>query len=167
MIDNHPRDVIPYSLQEDEVLRIIHWARRSMTALEELDISNCKLTELPPGLFDLRSLRKLNVSRNCLREIPSNICDLKNLRELDCSGMEVPPLDEFGAPKTAHLELGVGILGLGRLSRLTLPADASASGRRPSDDNEYTAEVLRILARRGVRINMDSRGNGASADFCI
>jgi hypothetical protein len=141
-------------LQEVEIQRIIHWAWRSMTVLEELDISNSRLTELPAGLFGLCSLRKLNVSRNRLGEIPDHISELTNLRDLDCSNMEAPPANEFGELKKGHLDLGVGLLALGQLSRLTMPADVdtSATGRRPSDDHEFTVEVLRILARRGVRI---------------
>lgn len=44
--------------------------------LPELDLSNLKLTSLPPGLGNLNFLHTLNLSGNCLTELPK---ELKNL----------------------------------------------------------------------------------------
>jgi Leucine-rich repeat (LRR) protein len=64
-----------------------------MTNLEELDLSNNRLTGALPGeIRFLKNLRKLNVSNNQMTGIPAEIGQLTNLEELDYQNNQITGL---------------------------------------------------------------------------
>ncbi|XP_013389778.1 malignant fibrous histiocytoma-amplified sequence 1 homolog [Lingula anatina] len=54
-----------------------------LEALEDLAMSNCNITFIPPEIGLPQNLRKLNLSGNQLSSIPLPLCDLVTLEELD------------------------------------------------------------------------------------
>ncbi|XP_013416217.1 malignant fibrous histiocytoma-amplified sequence 1 homolog [Lingula anatina] len=65
-------------VEKDLILTIF-----SLEALEDLDMSNCNITFIPPEIGMPQKLRKLNLSGNQLPAIPLPLCDLVALEELD------------------------------------------------------------------------------------
>ena len=60
-----------------EVLRTIEQTARD--EVEELDLSDMKLTELPAEIGQITNLTQLNLSRNSLSSLPPEIGQLTNL----------------------------------------------------------------------------------------
>lgn len=58
----------------------------SLCPADRLDLSNCSLTELPPGLFDLTNLVELSLAGNQLTQLPSDISRLTSLERLVLAG---------------------------------------------------------------------------------
>ncbi len=56
--------------------------------IEELDLSNGQLTQIPDEVFELTHLHKLDLSYNNIQDIPSQISRLINLKSLDLIGNE-------------------------------------------------------------------------------
>jgi len=65
-----------------------------ITQLQELDLSNKKLTSLPKWLGKLTQLQKLNLSNNQLTTLPESLGDLTQLWLLDLSHNELKTLPE-------------------------------------------------------------------------
>ena len=63
--------------------------------LEELDLSNGGLTEIPDEVLELTQLTFLNLSHNQLTSLPESIGNLSNLTTLDlrANPLETPPLE--------------------------------------------------------------------------
>jgi len=60
--------------------------------LEELDISNNRISELPPEIAKLRNLKRLECSYNSLSTLPPEIGELTNLEYLDAHGNAISDL---------------------------------------------------------------------------
>ncbi|KAI8506780.1 hypothetical protein Bbelb_152210 [Branchiostoma belcheri] len=56
---------------------------------KELDLSNKKLDEIPPGVFSINEVEILDVSDNPLESIPVNIASLSNLKEMRAAGCDL------------------------------------------------------------------------------
>lgn len=55
------------------------------THLTTLNLSGCRIRELPPAICELRNLRHLNLSYNLLHTVPDVIGDVSSLESLDVS----------------------------------------------------------------------------------
>ena len=61
--------------------------------LNELDLYQCNITEMPESIQKLEKLTKLNLGFNPINNIPISLFDLKELNQLDlanCKITEVP-----------------------------------------------------------------------------
>ncbi|XP_067932876.1 leucine-rich repeat protein lrrA-like [Watersipora subatra] len=65
-----------------------------LTSLEELDLSNHQINELPDSLGSLKSLKKLNLFGNPFEVLPESITSLSSLEELDLSRCKISQLPE-------------------------------------------------------------------------
>jgi len=54
--------------------------------LEELNLSDCYLSEFPVGVVNLKHLKRLDLSGSYISEIPTSISELRALEYLDLSG---------------------------------------------------------------------------------
>ncbi|MBI4037175.1 leucine-rich repeat domain-containing protein [Candidatus Daviesbacteria bacterium] len=94
-----------------------------MSNLEELDISNNRLTgALPAEIHDLRKLRVLDASDNLMTGVPAEVGQLQNLEVLDLSNNKLT-----GLPN----ELG----NLKKLKKLNL------------SDNNYSKQDLEVIKK--------------------
>ena len=59
--------------------------KNKLESLEELDLSNLELADIPEELMWLTNLKKISFSNNCLSEFPYCILNLENLEILDLS----------------------------------------------------------------------------------
>ncbi|KAI9654020.1 MAG: cysteinyl-tRNA synthetase [Alyxoria varia] len=64
--------------------------------LASLKLANNKLTAVPKGFANFKSLRSLNLSSNFLDELPDCICNLKTLVDLDISFNAISELPRIG-----------------------------------------------------------------------
>lgn len=91
--------------------------------LQELVLDKNKLHELPAELLQLKNLQRLSVSHNHLEEFPAFVCNLKNLRHIDFSDNEISKLpDEIHRlQELEELILWSNVIGYypGTLMRLT------------------------------------------------
>lgn len=76
-------------------------------ALEELDLSNNALKDLPPSISGLRALTRLIVSKNELRTLPDTFGTLTKLQHLDAADNVITsiPVSLFEAPSLSELWL--------------------------------------------------------------
>ena len=101
-------------------------ALKGLSSLEELDLSNNLLTQLPATVFeDLRSLRTLKLQNNHLETLPAGILDLSSLEtlQLENNNLETLPAGIFEGLKNLQiLDLtsnGLKTLPAGVFSNLT------------------------------------------------
>ncbi|XP_067934863.1 uncharacterized protein [Watersipora subatra] len=78
-----------------------------LTSLEELDLSNNRINELPDSLGSLKSLRKLNLSGKPIEVLPESITSLSSLEELDLSWCKINQLPESLGSLTLLRKLNV------------------------------------------------------------
>lgn len=67
-----------------------------LTGLEELNIANVGLTQLPPAIGSLRELRVLDISGNRFESLPEEIGDLARLEVLRAAGLTCPVPEALG-----------------------------------------------------------------------
>ncbi|MCG8309397.1 MAG: leucine-rich repeat domain-containing protein [Cytophagales bacterium] len=64
-----------------------------LTQLNQLFISNGKITSIPREIAALENLKKLNLANNQLTSLPAEIGELKNLKTLNVKGNNIPQSD--------------------------------------------------------------------------
>ncbi|CAD5217459.1 unnamed protein product [Bursaphelenchus okinawaensis] len=73
--------------------------------LKELSLDKCKLTDLPPKLFDnLKGLQSISLIGNPMTSIPASIAKISNLIYLDLSVTELPEIPADSFTKNSKLE---------------------------------------------------------------
>ena len=70
---SHPKEVFDIS-------------KEVLSTLSEIDLSNCELSVVPPGIEALVLLKKLDISKNKIQEIPTFLAEFKVLKEAKFSG---------------------------------------------------------------------------------
>ena len=84
-------------------IRVLPETIRNLPNLEELDLSNCQLSSLPDGLFDLTRLKRLRLgfrwndvgyTSEALSSLPDRFDSFKELEELDLSAQDFEELPE-------------------------------------------------------------------------
>ncbi|KAL5712246.1 hypothetical protein ACHQM5_014437 [Ranunculus cassubicifolius] len=81
---------------------------KKLTCLRALDLSHCKLQELPAEVGRLLHLRYLDLSRTKLKELPGAVCKLLNMQTLRlnrCSSLTKLPEGIGALFKLRHLEI--------------------------------------------------------------
>ncbi|MGW2113042.1 leucine-rich repeat domain-containing protein [Streptomyces sp. NPDC001948] len=84
------------SLAGNEYLGTLDDRIGELTALEELDIADTGLTELPRAIGSLRELRVLDISGNRFESLPEEIGDLAQLEKLRARGLTCPVPETVG-----------------------------------------------------------------------
>src|SRR3990172_7829151 len=98
----------PYLKIRQQKLNVVRiWAKRTsitfeeLTNLQQLDLRQNQITEIPPEIGQLSNLQKLILDGNRITEIPLEIGQLSNLHWLDITGdpdyngkkfTEIPPI---------------------------------------------------------------------------
>jgi len=67
----------------------------NFTNLEELDLENCNLKELPIEITKLKKLKRLNLQNNNLIEFPKEISNLTSLEYLNLSNNKIKELSSW------------------------------------------------------------------------
>lgn len=85
--------------------------KEELRVLEELDLSNQQLTDLPVMLFECRNLKELNLSKNELTSLAPEIRKLKKLRKLNLSHNQLRTLpNEIAKLELKKLDLRYNLL---------------------------------------------------------
>ncbi|MGM9510122.1 leucine-rich repeat domain-containing protein [Larkinella sp. GY13] len=79
-------------VQGNPRLTIPEGTLEGVLTLENLNLSNCKLKQLPPALYKLSGLKELNLSNNALGELSAELANLKRLEVLQASGCQLRKL---------------------------------------------------------------------------
>ena len=80
--------------------------KEELLVLEELDLSNQQLTNLPVMLFECHGLKELNLSKNQLTELAPEIKQLKKLKKLDLSHNQLKKLpNEIAYLRLTHFDV--------------------------------------------------------------
>jgi leucine-rich repeat protein SHOC2 len=58
--------------------------------METLNLDNNQLTQIPRGIYKMKSLNTLTLRNNKITKIPDTFCHLRNLTLLDVRGNKIP-----------------------------------------------------------------------------
>ncbi|WP_171062823.1 leucine-rich repeat domain-containing protein [Larkinella sp. C7] len=79
-------------VQGNPRLTIPEGTLEGLLTLENLNLSNCKLKQLPTALYQLSGLKELNLTNNALGELSAELANLKRLEVLQVSGCQLRKL---------------------------------------------------------------------------
>lgn len=79
---SNPDKVFKLNLSNQQLKQEDYSKLANFKNLQELNLSNDHLSEIPKSIFELRNIRVLNLSGNDFKVIPKQIANLKNLEEL-------------------------------------------------------------------------------------
>lgn len=85
--------------------------------LSRLQLSENDLDEVPPGIFECRTLQELDLSENHLHAVPPKIAKLAKLRVLALHANRISQLPE----EMAQVRTGVAAVSSAGVARPTLP----------------------------------------------
>lgn len=100
--------------------------RWDLSDTTQADLSQNRLSALPPALLGLQCLELLSLSHNCLRSVPAHIANLSALTHLNVSRNQLRSLP----PALCRLQLHVLLLSHNRLQRLPEAIGAMAALRQ-------------------------------------
>jgi len=106
-------DVKSLTKDEREALKRVETARRRKHA--EVDLSQLKITDLPPQLAELTDLVELDVLGTLLTRLPPCLRPLRNLRHLSAIGCKLEELPAWIGELSALENLYLGLTGLSGL----------------------------------------------------
>ncbi len=89
------------------VYRSISAASADPDAVFKLNLSNRKLRQFPPEIFNFKNLRELDISHNKIDSIPERISELQNLQRLVASNNKLTSLPNSIGDLTALTFLGL------------------------------------------------------------
>ncbi len=66
-----------------------------MVKLENLNISENLLQQVPPSIIQLKNLKTINLSHNNLTQFPKELCQIEKLDSLDISSNKITQISDY------------------------------------------------------------------------
>ncbi|XP_067932961.1 uncharacterized protein [Watersipora subatra] len=119
--------------------QVVPEAVTQLSSLKELDLSSCKVRQLPESFSNMESLRKLNLSSSNIEDVPEAAMKLSSLEELDMSECKIKKLPE----KLSLVDSGADE-GLSPLPVTALDEDSDLSDveRKRYCDEKSPADII-------------------------
>lgn len=129
--------------QMGPMLSVADFGTELPKALEELDIADNGLTELPTSLGGLRSLVRLVIARNRIKELPDSLGGLAKLQHLDAAENQLSSVPRALLEGTVLSDLSLKGNPIDRLQLQETPGFSAFLERRKSRiDNRIEAQVV-------------------------
>ena len=80
--------------KKNNINRFANYTKKELLNLKKLDLSCCKLNNIPNEISILKNLEILDICNNNIKEIPESIFNLNNLKYIDISFNKIKYLSD-------------------------------------------------------------------------